>query len=113
MALLPLLPKPTASSELVKSIGILRERALQAHRERKPSAKQVASSPQIPVEQPRSSLLVPVLAAPIAVVLAAGGYLAYQRVTAKDGTETAFGKVTGKSAQTRPAWIVVDAHTPA
>ncbi len=109
MTLLPLLPKPTASSELVKSIGILRERALQAHRERKPSAKQVASSPQIPVEQPRSSLLVPVLAALIAVVLAAGGYLAYQRVTAKDGTETAFGKVTGKSAQTRPAWIVADA----
>lgn len=108
MTLLPLLPKPTASSDLVKSVGILRERALQAHRDRKP-AKSVASSPQIPVEQPRSSLLVPVLAALIAVVLAAGGYLAYQRVTDKGGTETAFGKITGRSAETRPAWIVADA----
>ncbi len=109
MTLLPLLPKPTASADLVKSIGILRERALQVHRDRKPSAKQVASSPQIPVEQPRSSLLVPVLAALIAVVLAAGGYLAYQRVTGKGGAETEFGKVTSKSAETRPAWIVADA----
>lgn len=108
MTLLPTLPKPTATTELVKSIGILRERALQAHRDRKPSVKQVAA-PQIPAEQPRSGLLVPVLAALIAVVLAAGGYLAYQRVTDKGGTHTEFGKVTAKSAETRPAWIVADA----
>lgn len=107
MTLLPQLPKPTASTDLVKSIGILRERAMQAHRERKPASKAV-SSPQIPVEQPRSGLLVPVLAALIAVVLAAGGYLAYQRVTNKGGTQTAFGTITNKSADKRPAWLVSD-----
>ncbi|MFN0253369.1 MAG: hypothetical protein ACKV2T_41245 [Kofleriaceae bacterium] len=108
MTLVPLLPKPTAPAELVKSIGILRERALQAHRDRKPNAKQLPSSPQIPAEQPRSGLLVPVLAALIAVVLAAGGYLAYQRFTEKSETKTAFGTITNKSAQARPAWIVAD-----
>ena len=108
MTLLPLLPRPTAPSDLVKSIGILRERALQVHRDRKPSTK-AASSPQVPAEQPRSSLLVPVLAALIAVVLAAGGYLAYQRVVANGGTIAPSGQITNKSADKRPAWISSDA----
>ena len=108
MALLPGLPRPTASAELVKSIGILRERALQTHRERKPNPKAVAI-PAAPMEQPRSSLVVPVLAALIAVVLAAGGYLAYQRVTAKTDAQVAAGTVTNRSAPTRPTWIVADA----
>lgn len=106
MALLPGLPKPTASPELVKTIGILRERAIATQHAKKPTAN---SQPMQPVASPpaaRPSLLVPFLAAMLAVVLAAGGYLAYQRFTAKP--TSALGEVTARSADARPAWVPVD-----
>ncbi len=109
MALLPNLPKPTANPDLVKSIGILRERAIQAGTQKKPTAKTTPAGPmsaQHAVPQ-RTSLLVPVLAALLAVVLAAGGYLAYQRFTGKDAA-SAQGSITARSAEHRPAWIATD-----
>jgi len=107
MTLLPGLPKPTAGNDIVKSVGILRERAIQAQRERKPNAKVISAAMPVAVA-PRSSLLVPVLAAMLAVVLVAGGYLAYQRATETKAPKSGLGSVSGRSAETRPAWISSD-----
>ena len=108
MALLPALPKPTASAQLVKSIGMLRERAQVAPR--RPSVKSPPAGVPVVQPTPRASWLVPFLASLLAVVLAAGGYLAYQRF-AKDGDQktSAAGKLTNRSAPARPAWLTVDA----
>ncbi len=109
MTLLPGLPKPTAGSDIVKSIGMLRERAVQAQRERKPAAKSNVMSAVMPVAvPPRASLLVPVLASLLAVVVLAGGYLAYQRITATPTLATGLGGVSARSAEARPAWITSD-----
>lgn len=107
MTVLTGLPKSTATAELVKTIGILRERAIAMTRDKKPAAsKDAAVGAMGPA---RTGVLVPFLAALLALVVAAGGYLAYQRMN-KDaaGPKTALGNLTGKSAQTRPAWIVTD-----
>ena len=107
MALLPALPKPTASAQLVKSIGMLRERAQVAPK--RPSMKSPPAGVPVVQQPPRASWVVPFLASLLAVVLAAGGYLAYQRF-AKEGDQTsAGGKLTDRSAPARPAWITADA----
>ena len=109
MTLLPGLPKPTAGSDVVKSIAFLRERALQAQREGRRSNRSIVASSVMPVViPPRSSMLVPVLAALIAVVVVAGGYLAYQRVTKDGAPKSALGAISARSAETRPAWIASD-----
>jgi len=109
MTLLPGLPRPTAGSDVVKSITFLRERALQAQREGRRSNRSIVASSVMPVVVvPRSSLLVPVLAALIAVVLVAGGYLAYQRVTKGSAPNSALGAISARSAETRPAWVASD-----
>lgn len=112
IAQLPGLPAPTASTELVKSVGILRERALAAQRDKKPMARAptlaAASAELLAQPAPRSSALVPVLAGLLVVVLLAAGYLAYERVTARAAPETALGTVTARSAEARPAWITTD-----
>jgi anti-anti-sigma regulatory factor len=105
MALLPALPKPAASPQLVKQIGMLRERAQIAPK--RPSLK---VSEQQPVQAaPRASWIVPFLASLVAVVIAAGGYLAYQRFSKGDETTSAAGKIVNRSADARPAWIAADA----
>src|SRR5262249_14996888 len=71
MSLLPELPKPANTGDLVKSIGMLRERALQAAAQHKRSDKKTPQPVAVPEQ--RTSLLVPFLAASLAVVLAAGG----------------------------------------
>ncbi len=106
MAALTALPKPTASRELVKSIGMLRERA-QAQPPKRPS-KQNAEVPQAVPQAPRTSWAVPFLATLLAIVLAAGGYLAYQRF-AKPDDKSGTGKLANRSAPARPAWIASDA----
>ncbi|MBX3159236.1 MAG: hypothetical protein KF773_24925 [Deltaproteobacteria bacterium] len=98
MSLLPELPKPSHGADLVRSIGMLRERAVQAAAQHKRSDKK--SVQPIAVPEQRTSLLVPFLAASLAVVLAAGGYLAYQRFAKSDEPT---GSVQ-RSAQVRPAW---------
>ena len=105
MSLLPALPKPTANAQLVKTIGMLRERAQVAPK--RPSLK---STEQHPAQAPaqRASWVVPFLASLLAIVLVAGGYLAYQRF-AKTGSTSAAGKIVNRSAEARPAWIVADA----
>ncbi len=109
MALLTGLPKPTATPEVVKTIGILRERALQIQREKKPAAKAAASAADGRAAAPRSSLLVAFLASLLAVVVAAGGYLAYQRMNkSSHAPTTALGTVSSRSANSRPAWVVSD-----
>lgn len=108
MTLLSGLPKPTATTEIVKTVGILRERALQIQREKKPAAKAAATTAGASAA-PRSSLLVAFLASLLAVVVAAGGYLAYQRMTKRSaGPTTALGTVSSRSANERPTWIVSD-----
>jgi hypothetical protein len=106
MALLPGLPRSTAPRELVKTIGMLRERAQITPK--RPTDK-ASPAVVVPVPQaPRASWIVPFLASLLAVVLAAGGYLAYQRFSTKETTSAA-GKLSNKSAPERPAWIAADA----
>lgn len=108
MTLLPGLPRATANADVVKAIGILRERALQTQREKKPAAKPGAA-PVPAGPAPRSSLLVPFLAALLAIVVAAGGYLVYQRMNKTESAPaTALGTVSKKSAAARPAWVASD-----
>jgi anti-anti-sigma regulatory factor len=105
MTLLPTMPRPTAAPELVKSIAILRERALQAGQIRKPLT--AVGSTGLPAPGPqRTPIAVPILAALLAVVLAAGGYLVVQRVTGKPELG---GKLISSSAPARPAWVAIDA----
>jgi hypothetical protein len=106
MTVLPDLPKPTAPAQLVKSIGMLRERAQIAPVKRS-QEKITNASVNIP-QAPRSSWAVPFLATLLAIVVAAGGYLAYQRF-ANQPEKTAAGTLTNRSAPARPAWIVADA----
>lgn len=104
MTMLPGLPRPSASAELVKGIEFLRTRA--AALVRKPEVKTPAGGPVRPTLVARTGLLVPFLAALLAIVVAAGGYIVYQRVTGTD--PSAGGALTARSAQARPAWITVD-----
>jgi anti-anti-sigma regulatory factor len=107
MAVLPDLPKPAGSADIVKALGFLRERAHVQHR--KPTSQRTAATaPPIPTAS-RPALLVPFLAAALAVVLAAASYLIYQRLTDKPVPAT--GEITNRSAPARPAWIASD--TPA
>jgi hypothetical protein len=73
-----------------------------------------ASSVSAPFAIPpaRSSILVAVLAAMLAVVLAAAGYLAYQRFAAHP-VAGELGELIDRSAAARPAWIVGDAPATA
>ncbi|HEX3764292.1 MAG TPA: hypothetical protein VHW23_36610, partial [Kofleriaceae bacterium] len=104
MTLLPTMPRPTAGPELVKSIGVLRERALIAAGPRR-AGRSLGSGPQAPI-QPRRQLAVPVLVALLAIVVAAGGYLAYQRTVARPAGGP--GALSHASAAARPAWITSD-----
>lgn len=106
MTVLPALPRPTASPQLVKSIGMLRERA-QAQPKR-PAMKSPGLEAPLARPPARASWLVPFLASLLAVVLAAGGYLAYQRF-AGSGERASAGTIVDRSAPTRPAWITADA----
>ncbi|HSS01182.1 MAG TPA: hypothetical protein VLM79_29190 [Kofleriaceae bacterium] len=107
MTLLPTMPRPTAGPELVKTIAMLRERALQvAGQVRRPLKAQGSNGLAVPVQQ-RTSIAVPILAALLAVVLAAGGYLIVQRVTAKP-PPGGLGALIGRSAAARPAWVAFE-----
>jgi anti-anti-sigma regulatory factor len=109
MAVLPDLPRPQNTGELVKSIGMLRERA---HvQPRKPTTERRAPTTAAPPPEARPALLVPFLAAALAVVLAAAAYLVYQRLTDKPAPES--GVISNRSAPARPAWIANDAPASA
>ncbi|HEY4242884.1 MAG TPA: hypothetical protein VGM88_23875 [Kofleriaceae bacterium] len=99
MTALATLPKPTVDATLGKLVGILRERAIA--QQRRPSAKTPLLVPSAAAPPQKTSLAVPVLAGLVAVVLAAGGYLLYQRLTA---TATPTGAVVNRSAPVAPAW---------
>jgi anti-anti-sigma regulatory factor/DNA-directed RNA polymerase subunit RPC12/RpoP len=104
MTLLPTMPRPTAGPELVKSVAVLRERALIAAGPRR-AARPLGTGQQAPV-QAGSQVLVPVLIVLLAIVLAAGGFLLYQRMAAKPAG--GLGTLTQRSAPVRPAWIAAD-----
>ncbi len=113
MTLLPTMPRPTASPELVKSLGILRERALQSGNPARRTVRTTGTAVLAPAAQPaRSQVLVPILSALVAIVVAAGGYLAYQRITGKPAPGGA-GAIINRSADARPAWIASDAPAAA
>ena len=110
MTLLPTMPRPTVGPELVASIAILRERALAAGGLARKPVKP-AGTPGLPpaVQAPaRTPATVPILAAVLVVVVAAGGYLAYQRVTTSP-VPSGLGAITSRSAAARPPWIASDA----
>jgi anti-anti-sigma regulatory factor len=109
MTLLPTMPRPTAGPDLVKSVAVLRERALLAAGPRRPGAA-AGTGGQAPVAR-GNQVLVPILVALLAVVVAAGGYVAYQRFAAKP--PTGLGAITQRSAAARPAWITGDAPAAA
>jgi anti-anti-sigma regulatory factor/DNA-directed RNA polymerase subunit RPC12/RpoP len=114
MTLLPTMPRPTAGPELVKSIAILRERALAAGGPGRKAIMGTGSQPPQPSGQAaaRSPVVVPMLAAMLAIVVVAGGYLVYERVAGKLAG-AGLGAVTGRSAEARPAWITSDAPAAA
>jgi len=104
MTLLPTMPRPTAGPDLVKSVAVLRERALIAAGPRR-AHKPAGTGPQAPI-QARSSPLVAILVALLAIVVAAGGIVAYQRFAARP--PAGLGAITHRSAEARPAWIASD-----
>jgi len=104
MTLLPTMPRPTAGPELVKHVAVLRERALIAAGPRR-GTKPAGTGQQAPV-QVGSQALVPVLVVLLAIVLAAGGVIAYQRVVSRPAG--GLGSLTQRSAEARPAWIASD-----
>lgn len=108
MATLPELPKPSATPELVKSIGMLRERASAPTR---PSEKRSGVVPAVAEPTPPRSLVVPVLASALAVVLVAVAFFAYQKLSKPD--DVAQSTITNRSALVRPAWIIGDAPASA
>lgn len=95
MALMPGLPRPTASSELIRAIAGLRERATAPRQAGGVAAggARIAGA----AAPARNGLLIAILAALIAVALAAGAYLAYQRYA---------GDAPG-AAIARPSWMPV------
>jgi len=109
MTLLPTMPRPTAGPELVKSVAVLRERALTAAGPRRPGKPVGSAGQQALQPAAQSQLIVPVLVLLLAIVVAAGGYLAYQRFAGRP--PSGLGQLTGRSAEPRPAWITGD--TPA
>jgi anti-anti-sigma regulatory factor/DNA-directed RNA polymerase subunit RPC12/RpoP len=112
MTLLPTMPRPTAGPELVKSIAVLRERALASSGTIRKAARAQGSTGLAVPQGRAASLAVPVLAALLAVVLAAGGYLGYQRLAGKPAP-SGLGALTGRSAPARPAWIASDTPSAA
>jgi anti-anti-sigma regulatory factor len=114
MTLLPTMPRPTAGPELVKSIAMLRERALASGSPGRKPIMGTGSQPPQPRGQAaaRSSVVVPMLAAVLAIVVVAGGYLVYERVTGRPPS-SGLGAITSRSAGARPAWITSDAPAAA
>jgi len=110
MTLLPTMPRPTAGPELVKSIGVLRERAMIAAGPRRP-VRATGSAPDVVLPAPRTAALVPVLVVLLAIAFAALGIIGYQRLAAQ--TPDGVAVVTHRSAPARPAWIAGDAPASA
>jgi anti-anti-sigma regulatory factor len=104
MTLLPTMPRPTAGPDLVKSVGVLRERALINAGVRR-AARPAGTAPPAPIAS-RNQLLVPILAALLVIVVGAGGVVAYQRFMAKP--PAGLGALSHASAAARPAWIASD-----
>ncbi len=100
------LPKPVVTEEVLKAIGMLRERALANAAPRKTSAKQAAITGVVPPTQgERTTVWVPFIAALLAIVVAGAGFLAYRSFQEKSAAMTPFGELAQKSASARPAWL--------
>jgi hypothetical protein len=84
----------------------LRERATAARSDKRRPAS-LTSAQQPPVAPARGSIWVPLLAAVLAVVLAAIGYVVYQRMFA--GKASSGNELVGRTGTTRPAWIAGEA----
>lgn len=109
LTLLPTMPRPTAAPELVKSIAMLRERALVASGSGRAAIRASGSSPNVRARAASgTSVLVPILATLLVVALGAAGYLVYQRISDKP-VPGGLGLLTNRSAQARPDWVTSDA----
>ena len=99
------LPKPTADEEVMKSIGMLRERALANAQPKKPTTtRQMPLAVPPPVVE-RTSVWVPIIATLLAVVVAGGGFLAYRSFSKQQAAMTPFGELVAQGANARPAWV--------
>ncbi len=108
MTIVPGLPKPTPSPELVKSLGVLRERALSAAQTKWPASR--ASQPITPlpapaVAPPRVSIWTLVAIGLALAGLALGGLLFFRTSDKKDLGPYGVGPLFERSASERPAWI--------
>ncbi|MBK9034409.1 MAG: hypothetical protein IPL61_24605 [Myxococcales bacterium] len=102
LANLAKLPKPNVSVDLAKLIREVRDR--------KPQAKKVATTvAEAAMAQRGGGLGVAFVAALATVVLAAGAFAAYKMFGGGDHAAPGRGKLTGTSAEARPAWITTDA----
>ena len=99
------LPKPVITEDVLKAIGMLRERALANALPKKTSTKQQAAAGTIPTPLERTGLWVPFIAALLAIVVAGAGFLAYRSFQEKSAAMTPFGELSQKSATARPAWL--------
>lgn len=106
MALLPGLPKPTATPEMVKSLGVLRERALAISKPKRPAA----TTPQDDEKQrsqPQGRSPVVWIAALLGIVVVALGAIVIVKVLAKDDGPTdkgrfGIGPIVETSDQNKP-----------
>ncbi len=103
MAILSTLPKPTPAPELVKSLGMLRERALAPSKAKRPAAAAaVAPGP------PRASTLTRVVLVLLIAALGLGGVVVYRVMSGGHVDKGMFGAgaVVERAPAIRPDWIV-------
>ena len=99
------LPKPTASDEIGKGIGRLRERALANAQPKQQPTRQVPAASPPPAVVERTNVWIPIIATLLALVVAGGGFLAYRSFNQHQAAMTPFGELVAKGATARPAWV--------
>jgi hypothetical protein len=105
MTIVPGLAKPSAAPGITGLIPGLRDRAIASHSPKRKPTGASATSTSLPIAAPaRSSVWVAFLAALLAVVLAAIGYLVYQKIGASSAA-SGLGELVGRTAPTRPDWV--------
>ena len=101
------LPKPTASEDVTKAIGMLRERALVNAQAKKPPTSRIAPIAALPApEAPprRTHPAIPIFFTLFAATVAVCGFIAFKQFKAHEGSMTPYGEIVGRAVEPRPAW---------